>query len=44
MGKTRPHRGMGYGFGAADLVEADQAECKVLDPGEQAAKSAVVPG
>jgi len=30
MGKTRPQRGMGYGFGAADLVEADQVDRKVL--------------
>ena len=44
MGKTRPHRGIGYGFGAADLIEADQVQCKVLDPVEQAVEFAVVPG
>jgi hypothetical protein len=43
MGKTRPQREMGYGFGAADLVEADQVESKVLDPVEQAVEFAVVP-
>ena len=30
MGKTRPQREMGYGFGAIDLVEDDQVESKVL--------------
>jgi hypothetical protein len=44
MGKTRPQREMGYGFGAIDLVEADQVESKVLDPVEQAVQVAVVPG
>ena len=29
---------------AADLVEADQVECNVLDPVEQAVEFAVVPG
>lgn len=29
---------------AADLVEADQVECNVLDPVEQAVAFAVVPG
>ena len=44
MGKTRPHRGTGHGFGAADLAEADQVECKILDPVEQAEEFAIVPG
>jgi hypothetical protein len=44
MGKTRPQREMGYGFGAADLAEAYQVESKVLDPVEQAVEFAVVPG
>jgi hypothetical protein len=42
MGKTRPQREMGYGFGTADLVEGDQVESKVLDPVEQAVEFAVV--
>ena len=44
MGKTRPQREMGHGFGTADLVEADQVESKVLDPVEQAVEFAVVSG
>ena len=44
MGKTRPRREMGYGFGTADLVEDDQVESKVLDPVEQAVEFAVVSG
>ena len=44
MGTARPQREMGYGFGAADLVEGDQVESKVLDPVEQAVEFAVVPG
>ena len=44
MGKAGPQRKMGYGFGAADLVEADQVESKVLDPVERAVQVAVVPG
>jgi hypothetical protein len=34
MGTARPQRERGYGFGAADLVEGDQVESKVLDPVE----------
>ena len=44
MGKTRPRREMGYGFGTADLVEDDQVESKVLDPVEQSVEFAVVSG
>jgi hypothetical protein len=44
MGKTRPQRETGYGFGTADLVEDDQVESKVLDPVEQAVEFAVVSG
>ena len=44
MGKTHPHREMGYGFGTADLREADQVECQVLDPVQQAVEFNVVPG
>ena len=36
MGKTGPRRKMGYRFGTAGLVEADQVESEVLDPVEQA--------
>jgi hypothetical protein len=42
MGKTGPQREMGYGFGTADLAEADQVESKVLDPAGQAVQVAVV--
>ena len=35
MGKTRPQREMGYRFGTAGLVEADQVKSKVLDPVER---------
>jgi hypothetical protein len=44
MGKTRPQREMGYRFGTAGLVEADQVKSKVLDPVEQAVEFAVVSG
>jgi hypothetical protein len=44
MGKTRPQREMGYRFGTAGLVEADQVESEVLDPVEQAVEFAVVLG
>ena len=40
MGKTRPQREMGYGFGTADLAEAYQVESKALDPVEQAVQVA----
>ncbi len=36
MGKARPQREMGYGFGTADLAEADQMDSKILNPVEQA--------
>jgi hypothetical protein len=44
MGKARPQREMGYGFGTAGLAEGDQVESEVLDPVEQAVQVAVVPG
>jgi hypothetical protein len=44
MGKTRPQREMGHGFGTADLAEDDQVESKVLDPVKQAVQVAVVSG
>ena|SRR5712691_1614598 len=44
MGKTRPQREMGYGFGTADLVEADQVESKVLNPVKQVVQVTVVSG
>ena len=43
-GKTRPQPEMEYGFGTADLVEADQVESKVLNPVQQAVQVAVVSG
>jgi hypothetical protein len=44
MGETGPQREMGYRFGTAGLVEADQVESEVLDPVEQAVEFAVVSG
>jgi hypothetical protein len=44
MGKTGPQREMGYRFGTAYLVEADQVESEALDPVEQAVEIAVVLG
>ena len=44
MGKTGQQRNMGYRFGTAGLVEADQVESEVLDPVEQAVQVAVVSG
>ena len=38
MGNTRPQREMGYRFGTAGLVEADQVKSKVLDPVERPAQ------
>jgi hypothetical protein len=41
LGRTRRSCRRGR---AADLVEADQVECNVLDPVEQAVEFAVAPG